>query len=253
MKKIFITGGSGLIGSILNNHLSNNFEITNLDIKKSNNQSQNTVVGDMNRYVDVLNGSKNCEVLIHLGAVVSVDSNWDLVFKNNIESTRNVYKAAKENGSKKVIFASSNHAVGLFENDNPYKQIVAGKYSGLDPNSIPIIDHNVPIRPDSYYGVSKAYGEAIGRYYFEKHKIQSVNLRIGTVQKIDTPKSSIRHFATWLSHSDISQLVEKSIIQDVGFEIFYGVSNNKWRFWDLKNSYNKIDYKPVDNAEDHRN
>ena len=181
-----------------------------------------------------------------------MDSDWKLVFNNNIESTKNVYEAAKTNNVKKVIFASSNHAVGLFENDSPYKEIVRGEYKNLDPKKIQKIDENVPIRPDSFYGVSKAFGEAIGRYYYETYKIQSINLRIGTVQKIDSPKSSIRHYATWLSHKDIAQLVEKSIIHDLKFEIFYGVSNNKWRFWDIENSYNKISYEPVENAENYR-
>ena len=251
MKKLFITGGSGLIGSILNNHLKKDYEILNLDINNSKKSSE-TIVGDMNNYNDVLSGSEGSFSIIHLGAVVSVDSNWDLVLKNNIESTRNVYESAKINKVKKVIFASSNHAVGLFENDDPYKQIVKGNYENIDHNNIPVIDHNVPIRPDSYYGISKAYGESMGRFYFEEHGIESINLRIGTVQKVDTPTNSIRHFATWLSHKDIAQLVEKSLSSKLGFEIFYGVSNNKWRFWDIENAYKKIGYQPVENAENYR-
>ena len=113
MKKLFITGGSGLIGSILNNHLKKDYEILNLDINNSKKSSE-TIVGDMNNYNDVLSGSEGSFSIIHLGAVVSVDSNWDLVLKNNIESTRNVYESARINKVKKVIFASSNHAVGLF-------------------------------------------------------------------------------------------------------------------------------------------
>ena len=252
MKKIFITGGTGSIGSILNNHLQKDYEILNLDISKSNKNSSGTIIGDMNNYNDVFEGSKGCSAIIHLGAVVSVDSNWDLVLKNNIESTKNVYESAKNNNIDKVVFASSNHAVGLFENDDPYKQIVAGNYKNIDHKKIPIIDHNVPIRPDSYYGISKAYGESMGRFYYEMYGIQSINLRIGTVQKIDTPKNSIRHFATWLSHKDIAQLVEKSLITKLGFEIFYGVSNNKWRFWDIENAYKKIGYEPIENAENYR-
>ena len=206
----------------------------------------------MNNFEDVLSGSKGCSAIIHLGAVIEVNTSWELVLKNNFESTRNVYESARLNNIDKVIFASSNHAVGLFENDSPYKDIVKGNYDGLDPQNIPIIDHNVPIRPDSYYGISKAYGESLGRYYYEKFNIQSINLRIGTVQKIDTPKNSVRHFATWLAHDDIAQLVEKSIDNKLGFEIFYGVSNNKWRFWDIKNAYNKIGYEPTENAENYR-
>ena len=251
MKKLFITGGSGLIGSILNNHLKKEYEIVNLDINNTS-KSSSTIVGDMNNYDDVLSSSQGAFATIHLGAVVSVDSDWDLVLKNNIESTRNVYESARINKIKKVIFASSNHAVGMFENDNPYKEIVAGNYEKIDHNNITLIDHNVPIRPDSYYGISKAYGESMGRFYFEEYGIESINLRIGTVQKVDTPTNSIRHFATWLAHKDIAQIVEKSLETKLEFEIFYGVSNNKWRFWDIKNAYNKIGYEPVENAENYR-
>ena len=181
MNKILITGGWGLIGSLLNNHLKEKYNLINLDIKKPTNHSQDTIIGNMNVLEDVKIASKSADTIIHLGAVINVDSDWELVLKNNIESTRNIYEAAKINGVKKVIFASSNHAVGLFENDSPYKEIVEGKYEGLDPKNIKKIDKNVPIRPDSYYGVSKTYGEAIGRYYYETFNIKSVNLRIGTV------------------------------------------------------------------------
>ena len=252
MNKILITGGSGLIGSVLNNHLKEKYKLVNLDIKKPISHSQDTIIGNMNILEDVKIASESADTIIHLGAVINVDSDWELVLKNNIESTRNVYEAAKINDVKKVIFASSNHAVGLFENDSPYKEIVEGKYEGLDPKNIKKVDKNVSIRPDSYYGVSKSYGEAIGRYYYETFNIKSVNLRIGTVLNSDDPSTSISHFATWLSHRDISQLVEKSIIHNVEFEIFYGVSNNKWRFWDIEDSQKKISYMPVDNAEEYR-
>ena len=252
MNKILITGGSGLIGSVLNNHLKEKYNLVNLDIKKPISHSQDTIIGNMNILEDVKIASESADTIIHLGAVINVDSDWELVLKNNIESTRNVYEAAKINDVKKVIFASSNHAVGLFENDSPYKEIVEGKYEGLDPKNIKKVDKNVSIRPDSYYGVSKSYGEAIGRYYYETFNIKSINLRIGTVLNSDDPSTSIRHFATLLSHRDISQLVEKSIIHNVEFEIFYGVSNNKWRFWDIEDSQKKISYMPVDNAEEYR-
>ena len=162
MGKIFITGGSGLIGSIVNKKLSKNHEIINLDLFESNINSSKTIIGNMNNSEDVLSGSKDCSAIIHLGAVIEVNTSWELVLKNNFESTRNVYESARLNNIDKVIFASSNHAVGLFENDSPYKDIVKGNYDGLDPQNIPIIDHNVPIRPDSYYGISKAYGESLG-------------------------------------------------------------------------------------------
>ena len=93
-----------------------------------------------------------------------------------------MYESARLNNIDKVIFASSNHALGSLKMTS-YKDIVKGNYDGLDPQNIPIIDHNVPIRPDSYYGISKAYGESLGDIIMRMN-IQSINLRIGTVQRL---------------------------------------------------------------------
>ena len=254
MNKILITGGSGLIGSLLNNHLKEKYNLINLDIKKPTNHSQDTIIGNMNVLEDVKIASKSADAIIHLGAVINVDSDWELVLKNNIESTRNVYEAAKINGVKKVIFASSNHAVGLFENDSPYKEIVKGDYEKVSSN-YKLIKPNCEVRPDSLYGVSKAYGENLGRFYYEKYGIEVACLRIGSVIKNNTPvvKNSNRFFSTWCSHNDIAGLIEACIDSErVRFEIFYGVSNNKWKIWDISNFENKLSFYPKSNAEDLR-
>ena len=104
MNKILITGGSGLIGSVLNNHLKEKYKLVNLDIKKPISHSQDTIIGNMNILEDVKIASESADTIIHLGAVINVDSDWELVLKNNIESTRNVYEAAKINNVKKVLY-----------------------------------------------------------------------------------------------------------------------------------------------------
>ena len=103
-------------------------------------------------------------------------------------------------------------------------------------------------------GISKAYGEAMGRYYSEEHGISVICLRIGTVNEWNSPARSIRHFATWLSHRDQAQLVRKSLEapEDLRFDIFYGVSNNTWRFWDIDHPRQVVGYAPEDNAEEYR-
>jgi nucleoside-diphosphate-sugar epimerase len=105
------------------------------------------------------------------------------------------------------------------------------------------------------YGVSKAYGENLGRFYYEKYGIEVACLRIGSVIKNNNPvvKNSNRFFSTWCSHNDIAGLIEACIDSErIRFEIFYGVSNNKWKIWDISNFENKLSFYPKSNAEDLR-
>ena len=149
----------------------------------------------------------------------------------------------------RVIFASSNHATGMYEKDHPYSAIVAGRYEGLDPTTIPYITTRMPIRPDGPYGIGKAFGEASGRYYSDEHGLSVICIRIGTVNKEPLPTNERRR-ATLLSHRDLVQLVSRCIDapDDLRFSIFYGVSANKWRFWDIADSRSAIGYEPQDDA-----
>jgi len=141
----------------------------------------------------------------------------------------------------------------MYENDHPYDYIVRGEYDKVDTWPVPRITHK-EIRPDGFYGISKAYGEAMGRYYSEEYGMSVICMRIGTVNEWDSPARDIRHFATWLSHRDQAQLVRKSLEapDSLTFDIFYGVSNNKWRFWDIEHPKKVIGYEPEDNAEEYR-
>jgi dTDP-4-dehydrorhamnose reductase len=158
---------------------------------------------------------------------------------NNIIGTRNVYEAAKLFKVKRVVFASSNHVTGAYEGFPP----------SLHAQPSPaLIRPQDPIRPDGNYGVSKAAGEAIARMYYELYGLESVCLRIGSVEKDDDFAKDARHQCTWLSHRDLTQLVRKSLLADVRFAVYYGVSNNKKRFWDISNAVEEIGYQPEDDA-----
>ena len=254
MKKILITGSSGLIGSIIYQNLKHKYKFTGMDkVKNSDNTNLQTHIINSNKLEDINTAFKDINIVVHLAANASELTEWDLVLKNNIELTRNVFEASKLNGVSRVIFASSNHAVGNFEKDEPYKSIVKGQYKNVDLNNITKINEKVPIRPDSNYGISKAFGEAMARYYYEHHNLESISLRIGTVIKDNSPKTNIRHYATLLYHEDLVQLIDKSIsATNISSEIFYGVSNNTWRFWDITHAEKTIGYLPLKNAEDER-
>jgi hypothetical protein len=127
---------------------------------------------------------------------------------------------------------------------------VAGAYEGLDPAAVPLIEPSWPVRPDSAYGVGKAFAEAAARYYAERHGMSSICLRIGTVRADDRPAEQ-RHYATLLSHGDLVRLVECALAapQELRYGVYYGVSANAWRFWDLANAREELGFEPYDDAE----
>ena len=251
--KVLVTGSSGLIGSMLINSLADRFDFSGLDVRKSENAPDvPTLITDGSNLEAIMPVFKGIDAVVHMAANAPVETPWPDVLKNNISTTHNVYEAARQQGVQRVIFASSNHAVGNFEMDEPYSRIRVGDYEGLTPGGFKRIDNTVPIRPDSDYGVSKAFGEATGRYYHEHFGLEVACLRIGTANAQDSPVGSVRTFATWLSHRDLAQLVNQCLTQPLGFEIFYGVSDNTWRFWDNDHAKKVIGYAPLDNAEDYR-
>ena len=246
-KKILITGASGLVGTVLRNGLAGDYELSGIDIRPVSGMP--SVVADMTDLAAIEPGFQGIDVVIDLAAVAPMETTWDVVHRNNLSSTYNALEAARRAGVGRVIFASSNHATGMYEKDHPYSAIVAGRYEGLDPTTIPYITTRMPIRPDGPYGIGKAFGEASGRYYSDEHGLSVICIRIGTLNKQARPTNE-RQRATLLSHRDLVQLVSRCIDapDDLRFSIFYGVSANKWRFWDIADSRSAIGYEPQDDA-----
>ena len=249
--KVLVTGSNGLIGRTVIAALGDRYEFTGLDRTESA-DGVPTTVADASNLEAILPAFDGIEAVVHLAANPSVETPWADVLQNNLVATHNVFEACRQHSVRRVVFASSNHAVGLFERDAPYRDIVAGRYDGLTSGEFPAVDHTVPLRPDSDYGISKAFGEATGRYCAEEFGLEVACLRIGTVLRRDDPTNAVRHFATWLSHRDLSQLVDRCLSQPLTFEIFYGVSRNTWRFWDISHAERVVGYAPQDNAEDRR-
>jgi nucleoside-diphosphate-sugar epimerase len=237
---LLITGINGLIGGVLKKPLEERYRVYGCDL-----------VGPFSDRVFQVDISQEEEVrglfqehgpfpfLIHLAANPRVDAPWEEVLQANIVGTRNVYHAAQRYETRRVIFPSSNHVTGAYEGFPPQL------HHNKDPRKISPSD---PIRPDSEYGVSKAFGEALARYYRERWGLASICLRIGSVLEDDDPTRDPRHAKTWLSHRDLVQLVSKGLMSDVGFGIYYGVSDNTGRFWSLSNARRDLGYQPQDNA-----
>ena len=251
IKSVLLTGAGGLIGGILRRELADSHDLTGVDAVNVGGFS--SLVADVVDLDAILPAFQGIDAVVHLAADAGEKATWDSVLRNNLIGTYNVFEAAARSGVKRIVFASSNHATGMYERDHPYSAIVRGNYDGLAPGEYPLITHRMPVRPDGYYGVSKEYGEALGRYYHEEHGVSVACIRIGTVNRANSPLGSVRHFATLCSHRDLAQLVRRCLgHEDLGFDIFYGVSDNTWRFWDIEHGRKVIGYEPQDDAESFR-
>lgn len=247
-KRVLITGASGLVGSVLYEALGRSCEVSGVDVRQR--RGLRGRGADMTKLVAAKRACSGMDFVVDLAADARVETPWTVVHQNNMASTYNVLEASRLAGVRRVVFASSNHVTGMIERQTPYAAIVAGRYEGLDPAGIPHVKASDPIRPDSSYAVGKAFGEAAARYFAEEFGLSVVCLRIGTVNRESRPLSP-RHFATLLTHRDLVQLVERCLDapDDASFDVFYGVSDNTWRFWDIADARAKIGYRPRDDAE----
>jgi uronate dehydrogenase len=169
------------------------------------------------------------DAVVHLGGI-SVEGPFEPILQANIVGVYNLYEAARRHGVKRIVFASSNHVTGFY-----------GQHEVIDPS--------MPVRPDGYYGISKAFGENLAQFYFDRYGIETVSLRIGS--SFPEPKDR-RMLATWLSFDDLERLVVASLRAPVvGHSIIYGVSDNSTTWWD--NSLARhIGYRPQDSSEPFR-
>jgi len=150
------------------------------------------------------------------------------------------YDACVENGVGRMVYASSNHAVGHYETDRKPDIYRAHDEFLLDGTEFP--------RPGNFYGVSKATGEVIGRYYHDEHGIEVCNIRIGNLTEDHPPIDYERGQAMWLSHRDCAHLHDCALTADYEFEIVYGISDNDRKYYSLERAREVLGYEPTDNS-----
>jgi uronate dehydrogenase len=231
MTRVLITGAAGHIGRALRAGLARRYALLRLaDIapQAPAGAGEEVVSADITRLEALLPAMQGIDTVVHLAGIPDEDS-WQKIRDMNIEGCYNVFEAARQAGVKRVVFASSNHAVGFHRRDR-------------------MIDDTVSPRPDSRYGVSKVFGEALGRLYADKHGMSVACMRIGSFRPDDTV-SAPRHLNTWISHRDMVQLTQRCIdYPDYHFVIVYGVSNNARNRWSNANA-RFLGYQPQDDAE----
>ena len=247
MKNILITGGAGLVGSVLTKGLKHKFNIRILDIKKADGVDSHT--GDISNIDSIMPAFKDIDTVVHLAGDRRVHGDWDSILNNNIIGLYNIYEAARLSGVKRVVFASSQHATGGFYFVEPYSFINDGEYEKL-PSDYKPLDETCRIRPDSFYGASKSFGESISSYYFDFYNISTINIRIGWVISDDDPTFSPISLNLWLSHRDIVQIIDLSINapEEIKYDTFYATSDNHWKIWSIEKAKKILGYKPFDGA-----
>ena len=247
MKNILITGGAGLVGSVLTKGLKDKFNISILDIKKVDGVDSHT--GDISNIDSIVPAFKGIDTVVHLAGDRRVYGDWDSILNNNIIGLYNIYEAARLSGVKRVVFASSQHATGGFYDVEPYSFINDGKYEKL-PKDYKPLDETCRIRPDSFYGASKSFGESMSSYYSDFHDISTINIRIGWVISDDDPTFSPASLNLWLSHRDIVQIIDLSINapEEIKYDTFYATSDNYWKIWSIEKAKRILKYKPFDGA-----
>ncbi|WP_096390507.1 NAD-dependent glucose-6-phosphate dehydrogenase Azf [Halopenitus persicus] len=184
------------------------------------------------------------ESVVHLAGDPRTDASWESVLRNNIDGTRAVFEAAVDAGVDRVAYASSNHAVGHYETD----ERTPGMYRTDDDYRL---DGTEFPRPSNLYGVSKATGELLGRYYHDEYGIDVVCVRIGNLTRSHPPREYERGQAMWLSHRDCAHLFDRCLRADYGFEIVYGISDNDRKYYSIERAREVLGYEPRDNSAEY--
>ena len=225
MKTVLITGAAGDVGTHLRRELAGS---TSCGCRTSPAEGAKGRLrkADISKMADALRITKGVDAIVHLGGF-SVEGPWEAILQANIIGCYNVFEAARRNGVKRILFPTSNHAVGFYRRDQT-------------------IDHRVYLKPDSRYGVSKVFGEALGSLYADKYGMEIFMMRIGNVNPKPIDK---RRLSIWISPRDLAQLVSIGIEHPgIRFEIVYGVSGNKRSWYDNSNAV-RLGYRPQDDTE----
>ena len=247
---VVITGAAGIIGRVLRAELADSYSLRTIDHLPGEGID---LAADVRRPEWMQKAFSGASAVVELAARASLSTSWEHVLTNNLAATVATLEAARLAGVPRVVVASSNHVTGMFERDEPYASVLAGRYEGLEPERVPRIRVDSPPRPDSFYAIGKCGAEAAARFYAEEYGISAICLRIGTVNPQNRPRKP-REFATLLTHRDLGQLVRRCLEAplDLGFAVFYGISRNTWRIWDIEDAAATIGYEPLDDAESFR-
>jgi uronate dehydrogenase len=230
MHKVLMTGASGGVGARLRKLLKPVYpDLVLSDLKQPDDlgADEQFIQADLADIAQVEAAVDGMEGIIHLGGY-SIEGPWETILQSNIIGTYNLFEAARRKGVKRVVFASSNHAVGFYPRDRK-------------------IGPDVVALPDTRYGVSKLFGEGVAALYAHKYGVGALCIRIGNVgeQPLDA-----RRLAIWLKSEDLVSLIRIGLEKpDLVFEVVYGMSDNARAWWD-NSAAEALGYRPEGRSED---
>ncbi|WP_269502027.1 NAD-dependent epimerase/dehydratase family protein [Burkholderia sp. IMCC1007] len=229
--RLLLTGAGGKLGKVLRDRLRRYADIVRVsdivDVGAAAMQEE-VVRCDLADGAAVHALVEGVDAIVHMGGV-SVERPFEEILPANIQGVFHLYEAARRHGVRRVVFASSNHVIGYYRQGE-------------------VIDARVPLRPDGYYGVSKAFGEQLSRFYFDRYGIETVCLRIGSSYPEPADR---RMLSTWLGYEDLEQLIVRALfVPRVGHAIVYGVSANRDLWWDNRPAV--LGFAPTQSSEQYR-
>jgi uronate dehydrogenase len=228
--RLLLTGAAGGLGKVLRQRLRPYTNILRLsdigEMAPAEGPHEEVVRCDLADKAGVHQLVEGVDAILHFGGV-SVERPFEEILGANICGVFHIYEAARRHGVKRVVFASSNHVIGFYKQDEK-------------------LDANSPRRPDGYYGLSKSYGEDMASFYFDRYGIETVSIRIGS--SFPEPANR-RMMSTWLSYDDLTQLIERCLYtENVGHTVVYGMSANREVWWDNSQAAH-LGFAPKDSSE----
>ncbi|MZD10538.1 NAD-dependent epimerase/dehydratase family protein [Streptomyces sp. SID5785] len=237
-RTILLTGAAGGLGTLMRELLPRHgYDLRLLDVRPVEN-APDAIVADLNDTAALREAVRGVDGVLHL-AGISLESTFDKILESNIRGTQRLYEAVREEGAARdgaaprVVFASSNHAIGY----TPRPRVEDGA---------PLVPVGTLRRPDTFYGLSKSFGEDLAQYYWDAHGVETVSVRIGSCFAEPT---DVRMMSVWMSPADGARLFDAALTAEgVGHTVVYGSSANTRVWWDLS-SARALGYAPQDDSE----
>ena len=234
-RRVLVTGAAGRIGSFFAEKMHHKYDLRLMvreddeDVAALESLGE-IVVCDLAQLQKLEKGCEGIDTVLHLAGNPSPNQTWDSVIENNITGTYNMFVAAKAAGCRRVVYASSIHAV-------------SGYPKGVQ------IKTSEPVNPGDLYGVSKCFGEALGRYMAEQENLSVIALRIGAFQPEEAAqKPDLSLMNGWVSREDLVQLIERCIdAKQLQWAVFHALSNNTFNILDISDARELVGYNPQDN------